>query len=114
MTRKLYSLYLILVLCLIQSCAQLGYTKPETTEDKIYTAYATVGAAYQTIADLAKRNAVTKEQGMRLIDRADKAKNLLDSASAAMDDRIESDAVNALNFAVQILTALETELKGMK
>lgn len=115
MKRIPLSLAIYTILCaFIVSCAQLGFVKPETTEDKIYATYAGIGAAYKTIADLAQRKQITKEQGMRMIQRADEAKMLVDTAAGFLSIGNAETAERSLDFAVMILKALELELKDRK
>lgn len=112
MKRIPLSLYLYTILCaLIVSCAQLGFVKPVTTEDKIYTAYSGVGSSYKTIADLAERKQITRDKGLHLIDRVDSAKELIDNAAMLLINNQPGNAEQSLQFALTILKAIEAELK---
>lgn len=107
--RQLHAVFLILCLIALNACTTI--VRPQSTEDGIYTAYAAVGASYRTISDLAKRKAITKEQGVRMIGSVDSAKALVDTAATAFNSGNEVSAVNALSLANTILVALEQELK---
>lgn len=113
--QHLYAMAALLVICAIAlvSCTpqQLGFVKPETVEDKIYSAYSVVGARYRSIADQAQRKVITREEGKRMIARADDAKDLVDQAAGFLTIGNTETAERSLEFATMILVALEKELK---
>jgi flagellin-specific chaperone FliS len=100
--------FIILLLSLV---ACQTFTAPQTTTDKIMFAYATVSSSYRTIANLAQRKTITKDQGLLLIKRTDEAKAMVDVAKAALDKGDVSAAEATLTAASAILTEVESSLK---
>jgi hypothetical protein len=111
MKQRLYAYYLIVMACLIGIASCQTFTGAQSTQDKLGYAYATIGATYQTIADLANRRLITKEQGLTYIRRTDEASYALGSARAALlaDDQIKASAM--IDTTLIILTEIERELK---
>lgn len=98
------------MLALIVSCATMN--GPQTLQDRIQYAKASVTAAYRTIDVLAQRGRITKAEGRILIDKADSAKAALSASEAALTAGNSGDASQALDMALKGLTALETYLKS--
>lgn len=75
-------------------------------------AQAQVGAAYKTVADLRKREAISKEDGRATIDKIDEADRSVKLARAAMQAGDISTAEGKLSVALTALIAIESTLKA--
>lgn len=84
---------------------------PRTTEDRIQYAKASLTATYKSIEILAIRKRISKDDGLRLLARADDARTALIAAETALIAGNGNDASTQLSSALGVLTALESALK---
>lgn len=92
---------------ILAGCATLA--KPETFDQRVAYAMASVTAVRQTATDLLTRDRITVEQAIFVQAKADEARWYLDLAKATPDPR---EAQDKLQTALTILTALEASLKS--
>lgn len=100
---------LLFVLALV---ACQSFVKPETLEQRIMYAQAQVGAAYKTVADLRKRDAISKDDGKAAIAEIDKADGAIKIARTALAQGDISTAEGKLSIALTALIAIESTLKA--
>jgi hypothetical protein len=74
-------------------------------------AQAQVGAAYKTVADLRGRDAISKEDGQKAIEKIDSADKAVKLARTALGQGDISTAEGQLNAALSALLAIEATLK---
>lgn len=99
-----------LLLVLMVGCASL--VKPETLEGKIMYAQSQIGAAYRTVSDLRGREAISKEDGKKVIAQIDSADKAVKLARSALGQGDISTAEGQLNAALTALVAIEATLKA--
>lgn len=104
---RLFSAFLILALCV--GCA--SFQKPETIQDKLGYATATLTASYKTIGALAQRKRITHAEGVKLLSEADQVETALNATKAALSAGAFDDANKALSLAQSALMALERTLQ---
>lgn len=85
--------------------------RPETTQDKLGYAQATLTGAYKTIASLAQRKRITHAEGVKLLIDADQVETALNASKAALSAGAFEDANKALSLAQKALMALEKTLQ---
>jgi predicted transcriptional regulator len=101
---------LVMFLALMVGCA--SFVKPETLESKLMYAQAQVGGAYNTVAALRKRDAISKDEGKAAIVEIDKADQGIKLARGALGQGDISTAEGQLNAALTALVAIEAALKA--
>ena len=99
-----------LLLVLIVGCS--SFVKPENLEQRLMYAQAQVGAAYKTVANLRGRDAISKEDGKRIIEQIDSADKALKLARGSLGQGDISTAEGQLNAALTALLAIEATLKA--
>lgn len=108
---KAYRAYwLILLAIFLAGCNTL--VKPSTIEQRLMYAQAQVGAAYKTVADLRKREALSKSDGQNAIAEIDKADQAVKLARSALAQGDISTAEGKLSIALTALIAIESSLKA--
>ena len=110
----LYLLYLALFSLSLMGCETLGLTKPKTFDQQLAYAEGQVTAGYQSVADLANRQRITKDAGLRTIKQLDEASAALKAARIAMGSGDMTLAQNQLGVATAILLSVESTLKEAK
>lgn len=96
-------------LLLLVACQTLN--GPQTLQDRIQYAKASVTTSYRTIGSLAQRGRITKAEGKKLITDADTVKTSILVAEASLNGGDIPNAANALDLATRGLVALEAYLK---
>lgn len=99
----------LFMLALCVGCA--AFQKPETIQDKLGYATATLTGAYKTIGALAQRGRITHAEGVKLLSDADGVETALRATRAALSAGADGDASAALNVAIAALLALEKTLQ---
>jgi hypothetical protein len=99
----------LLMLALCVGCA--SFQKPETIQDKLGYATATLTASYKTIGALAQRGRITKAEGAKLLSDADGVETSLNATRAALSAGATGDADAALNIGLSALVSLEKSLQ---
>lgn len=107
---RAYWLLLALFLPLLAGCPTL--VKPQTVEQRLMYAQAQVGAAYKTVADLRKREAISKDDGRAAIEKIDEADKSVKLARTALQAGDISTAEGKLSIALTALIAIESTLKA--
>lgn len=107
---RAYAPFFLLLALFVAGCATIA--KPQTTEQKLMYAQAQVGAAYKTVADLRKRDAISKEDGRATIDKIDEADKSVKLARTALQAGDISTAEGKLSVALTALIAIESTLKA--
>lgn len=102
--RTRFSLWLAMLLL----CGCAGFTQPQSFEDKIYFTQGQVTAAYDSIAEAALSQRITKAEGESLLDSVDQANDAVQTAKSAGDTET---ALGKLQFAQTLLLGLEARLK---
>lgn len=105
----LFSLLFVLALVACQS-----FVKPANIDQRLMYAQAQVGAAYKTVADLRKREALSKADGQLAIAEIDKADQAIKLSRTALAQGDISTAEGKLNIALTALIAIESSLKAKK
>ena len=105
----------VLLALILASCASLqNFQAPVNTKDKIMAAYASIGAAYKTVADLANRQQISRTQGQKLIASIDKAKNMVGDAEVVLKGGDTKTSEQTLKLVNAILSQVELETKDLK
>lgn len=104
---RYWPLLFILALVACQS-----FVKPTSLDQRLMYAQAQVGAAYRTVADLRKRDAISKEDGQKAIAEIDKADQAVKLARTALAQGDISTAEGKLSIALTALIAIESTLKA--
>lgn len=99
-----------LLLILLVGCS--SFVKPDSLEQRLMYAQAQVGAAYKTIVDLRGRDAISKEDGKRVIEKIDTVDSTIKLARGALSQGDISTAEGQLNAALTALVAIEATLKA--
>lgn len=110
--RSLKSYYLIALLFVCASCAQLGLTPPQSLDEKIAYAYGTHTAVLKTAAVAVNAKTMTSAEGEQVIKLADDSKVVLDAARAASKAGDSTTANSKLILATTILTQLQAYLQS--
>lgn len=101
-----------LLLILLVGCS--SFVKPDSLEQRLMYAQAQVGAAYKTVVDLRGRDAISKEDGKRVIEKIDSVDSTIKLARVALAQGDISTAEGKLNIALTALIAIESTLKAQK
>lgn len=96
---------------LLQACSSLAIVAPKTFGEKVAYAQSSIVAGFNTLADLRERGAISKEQGAKMFGELDKASTLIRIARDAAAVGNQAGADKRLADALQILTAVELEMK---
>lgn len=99
----------IALLVLVSACQ--SFVTPQTFEQRLAYAQSQVGAAYNTVADLANRKQIDKIKAQSAIAEIDKADSAVKVARKAFRDGLFKDAESSLQAATSILVAIEASLK---
>ena len=99
-----------LLLVLMVGCS--SFVKPDTLEQRLMYAQAQIGAAYKTVSQLRGRDAISKEDGKRVIEQIDSADKAIKLARGALGQGDISTAEGQLNAALTALLAIEATLKA--
>jgi len=102
-------LWLMLAL-LMASCAQLGLTPPQSTQDRIMYGYSQTTGVYQGIAQAVTAGSISKAQGMDAIKTVDGARAALDAANMANKAGDATGALKYLQTAMTVLQAIQAQL----
>ena len=102
---------IFLAALLLQACAALNPVPPQTFGEQV--AYATAGliAGFETLADLRDRGAIGREQGQKIFDELEKVSVMIRISRDAAEIGEQAGAERRLADALQLLTALEAEMK---
>ena len=103
---------IFLAALLLQACSSLAPVAPETFGERVAYAQVSVIAGFNTLADLRERGAISKEQGAKMFSELDKASTMIRIAKDAANIGNQAGADKRLADALQILTAVEREMKG--
>ena len=98
--RQLNALWLVLLLA---GCAQLGFSSPQTFDQRLAVAYGTHTAIQRAAATELRAGHLKKADAQEVLTLADQSKVLLDAARMAGDTTV---AQNKLTLAVAVLTQL--------
>lgn len=104
--KRLNCLWVLLIL--LAGCAQLGLTKPQTPQDSLQYAKASLTGVYKSIANLSPT--LTPAEKASYLARADKALDNIVRADKLLLAGQQIDAQSILNATVAVLTVLQTEL----
>jgi hypothetical protein len=107
----LHLLFLALFSLSLMGCETMGLVKPKTLDQKLAYAESQVTAGYQSVADLANRQRISKDAGTRTIKQLDEASTALKAARLAVGAGDMTLAQNQLNAAQTILVSVEAALK---
>ena len=110
----LHLMFLALFSLSLMGCETLGLTKPKTFDQKLAYAEGQVTAGYQSVTDLANRQRITKDAGVRTIKQLDEASTALKAARIAVGAGDMTLAQNQLGVATAILLSVEATLKEAK
>jgi hypothetical protein len=104
-----FAIFAIFSTGLIVACQSLQ--PPQTTEDRIQYAKASLTATYKSIDDLAVRKRITRAEGLQFLARADEARSIIMSAEGALSSGSVNVANAHLGAATSLLEALQSTLK---
>lgn len=104
-----YSFYFLILVATLSGCSL--FEKPETVEQRLAYAYGTHTAVMEAAATSVSFGELTPEQGESVLELADRARTILDSARIAFSAGDPSTAEGQLALAMGILIELQNYLR---
>lgn len=102
-------IFLVALLTLLASCAQLGLAPAQSFDQKLAYAYGTHTAVLQAATSALTAKVITVDDAKQVATLADQSRALLDAARIAGDP---TEASNKLLLATAILTQLQAYLQS--
>jgi hypothetical protein len=108
---KAMRVLLLVVGLTLTGCTALGFTTPQSTDQRIAYAYAGVTASLQTIAQATSAGTLSSTKASQANNMVLQVKSLLDAAKAA-EATSDNEALQDLNMATAALTAVQQYLQA--
>lgn len=102
------ALYLV---ALLTACTTFNLLQPQTLDERIAYAEAGLTGAYNSLADVAKRESITKERARKIFDELSQADSILRVARQALVLGHTDAAEAQLARALELLTIVDAKLR---
>lgn len=105
-------LFMIVGLCILTACAQMGVQPARGFEDNLAYTYSSVTAVRLSAADALGVGAISLQDAQKVLDLSDQARTVLDAAKAAYAVGDTATSAQRLAQATALLVQMQVYVKG--
>lgn len=111
--KRAFNSMLAILMLFIAACSTVGVTEPTSFDQRLAYAASQVTATRQVAADLYERGQISKADAQEILKATDQAWLLVQASRGFNAEGDHTRAETALRTATEILTVIETYLKGI-